>query len=175
MSLISYSPLQDGVTGVNAAATNTPLSTIYDDYNGNITDANIAATAAIAGTKIAGGGVWQAYVPTATGWSATPTTTDTWYTQIGKVVIYRFTCSGTSNGTTAALSLPVAAKAGTYSTEAVLGLVEDNTSFKTTACRMFIDPTSSTTKVSFSTDMSSGVWTGSGTKAVRGLIIYEAS
>lgn len=52
MSLISFSPLQDGVTSVNAAATNTPLSTIYNDYNGNITDANIAANAAIAGSKI---------------------------------------------------------------------------------------------------------------------------
>lgn len=52
MALISFSPLQDGVTGVNAAATNTPLSTIYNDYNGNITDANIAAAAAIAGSKI---------------------------------------------------------------------------------------------------------------------------
>ncbi len=52
MSLISYTPLQDGVTGVNASATNTPLSTIYNDYNGNITDANIASAAAIAGSKI---------------------------------------------------------------------------------------------------------------------------
>lgn len=52
MSLISFSPLQDGVTGVNAAATNTPLSTIYNDYNGNITDANIASGAAIAGSKL---------------------------------------------------------------------------------------------------------------------------
>lgn len=53
MSLISFTPLQDGVTGVNAAATNTPLSTIYNDYNGNITDANIAAAAAISGSKLA--------------------------------------------------------------------------------------------------------------------------
>lgn len=53
MSLISFSPIQDGATGVNAAATNTPLSTIYNDYNGNITDANISASAAIAGSKIA--------------------------------------------------------------------------------------------------------------------------
>lgn len=57
MSLISFSPLQDGVTGVNAAATNTPLSTIYNDYNGNITDANISASAAIAGSKLAGNAV----------------------------------------------------------------------------------------------------------------------
>lgn len=52
MSLISFTPLADGVTGVNAAATNTPLSTIFNDYNGNITNANISASAAIAGSKI---------------------------------------------------------------------------------------------------------------------------
>jgi len=52
MSLISFTPLSDGVTAVNAAATNTPLSTIYNDYNGNITDANIASNAAIAGSKV---------------------------------------------------------------------------------------------------------------------------
>lgn len=40
------------MTGVNAAATNTPLSTIYNDYNGNITDANIATNAAIAYSKL---------------------------------------------------------------------------------------------------------------------------
>lgn len=52
VSLVSFTPIQDGVTGVNAAATNTPLSTIYNDYNGNITDANISSSAAIAGSKI---------------------------------------------------------------------------------------------------------------------------
>lgn len=55
MSLISFTPLQDGVTGVNAAATNNPLNTIFNDYNGNITDANISSSAAIAGSKIAPG------------------------------------------------------------------------------------------------------------------------
>jgi hypothetical protein len=52
MSLISFTALQDGVTGVNAAATNNPLNTIFNDYNGNITDANIATNAGIAGSKI---------------------------------------------------------------------------------------------------------------------------
>jgi hypothetical protein len=52
MSLISFTALQDGVTSVNSAATNTPLSTIYNDYNGNITDANISASASIAYSKL---------------------------------------------------------------------------------------------------------------------------
>jgi hypothetical protein len=61
MSLVSFTPLQDGITGVNAAATNTPLSTIFNDYNGNITDANISASAAIAISKIAAGTGVQTY------------------------------------------------------------------------------------------------------------------
>lgn len=51
MSNISFTPIVDGTTSA-ASQVNTPLSTIYDDYNGNITDANIATGAAIAGSKI---------------------------------------------------------------------------------------------------------------------------
>lgn len=51
MSLISFSSIVDGTTA-SASQVNTPLSTIYNDYNGNITDANISASAAIAGSKI---------------------------------------------------------------------------------------------------------------------------
>jgi len=51
MSLISFTPVSDGTTAA-AAGVNTPLSTIFNDYNGNITDANVAAGAAIAGSKI---------------------------------------------------------------------------------------------------------------------------
>jgi len=46
MSLISYTPISDGTTSA-ATQVNTPLSTIFNDYNGNITDANIASAAAI--------------------------------------------------------------------------------------------------------------------------------
>lgn len=52
MSLISVPQAQDGVTAVNAASINGPVNVIADDYNGNITDANIATNAAIAGSKI---------------------------------------------------------------------------------------------------------------------------
>jgi hypothetical protein len=51
MSLISFSTISDGTTAT-ASQVNTPLSTIYNDYNGNITNANIASNAAIAGSKI---------------------------------------------------------------------------------------------------------------------------
>lgn len=61
MSLISPTQAQDGVTGVNAASINTPINTIANDYNGNITNANIASNAAIAGTKLnlIGSLAWQ--------------------------------------------------------------------------------------------------------------------
>lgn len=52
MSLISFTAITDGSTAT-ASSVNTPLSTIYNDYNGNITDANVASNAAIAGSKIA--------------------------------------------------------------------------------------------------------------------------
>lgn len=51
MSLISFTPVTDGSTA-SASGVNTPLSTIYNDYNGGITDANIASGAAIAASKI---------------------------------------------------------------------------------------------------------------------------
>ena len=52
MTLITQTLISDGTT-IDASDVNTPISTIYNDYNGNITNANISATAAIAGTKIA--------------------------------------------------------------------------------------------------------------------------
>lgn len=51
MSLISITPVTDGATAT-AASVNNPLNTIVNDYNGGILDANIAANAAIALTKL---------------------------------------------------------------------------------------------------------------------------
>lgn len=84
MSLISFSPLQDGVTGVNASATNTPLSTIFNDYNGNITSANLAAnsvttpqiTAAnVTDAKLVNGKIFKRQGGSATDWNTVGTTT----------------------------------------------------------------------------------------------------
>lgn len=54
MSLISFTEITDGSTSA-ASQVNAPLTTIYNDYNGGITNDNISASAAIAGTKIAPG------------------------------------------------------------------------------------------------------------------------
>ena len=44
MGLINYSSIEDGTT-IDAADVNTPLTTIYNDYNGNINSNNLADNA----------------------------------------------------------------------------------------------------------------------------------
>ena len=44
MGLINYSSIEDGTT-IDASDVNTPLTTIYNDYNGNIDSNNLAANA----------------------------------------------------------------------------------------------------------------------------------
>lgn len=56
MSTISVSLPSDGET-IDASDYNTPINTIVNDHNGNIDNSNIAAAAAIAGTKLADGGI----------------------------------------------------------------------------------------------------------------------
>jgi len=51
MALVNFTPIQDGTTGV-AAQVNNPLNTIYNEFNGNINDANIKTAANINGNKI---------------------------------------------------------------------------------------------------------------------------
>lgn len=135
MSLISFTPLADGVTGVVASATNTPLSTIYNDYNGNITDANISASAAIAFSKISGGTstalvAWQSWVPAWTNLTIGNATVTANYSQIGKTVTcyLRVVLGSTSSvGTNPLFTLPVTAASGYNSANNILaiGYAED--------------------------------------------------
>jgi hypothetical protein len=55
MALINYSQIVDGTTGT-ASQINTPLTTIYNEFNGNITAANLANNA-VTTPKIADGAV----------------------------------------------------------------------------------------------------------------------
>lgn len=94
MSLISFSTISDGSTA-QAAQVNTPLTTIYNDYNGNITDANISASAAIGAGKLAGGiagmfGASSSWTPTFTNLTIGNGTLSCNYIQIGKHVSARF-------------------------------------------------------------------------------------
>lgn len=105
MAQVSVSLPSDGDT-IEVADYNTPINTIITDYNGNIDNSNIASGAAIAGSKLADGGITNAKLSTATGelggaWqSFTPTFTNLTvgngtltgkYQQIGKTVRYRIT------------------------------------------------------------------------------------
>lgn len=121
---------------------------------------------------------WFAFTPTTTtGWSATPTTSGSRFCIKGRECTYRFIVSGTSNATSVQISLPVNAQAsvttGTFNFEGVLGLSQDNSSFLTVAARQVVDPTVSLSLLVCYHDMSSGVWTNSGSKTVRGTAIYE--
>lgn len=52
MSIVSPAQSADGQT-INASNINNPVNTIANDYNGNITNANVSASAAIDGSKLA--------------------------------------------------------------------------------------------------------------------------
>jgi hypothetical protein len=61
MGNLSVSLPSDGQT-IDSADYNTPINTIVNDYNGNIDNSNIAAAAAIAGSKLADGGITTAKI-----------------------------------------------------------------------------------------------------------------
>lgn len=66
MSQLNVSLPSDGDT-IDSSDYNTPINTIVTDYNGNIDNSNIAAAAAIAGTKLADGGITNAKLSTSAG------------------------------------------------------------------------------------------------------------
>lgn len=118
---------------------------------------------------------WTTYTPTQTGWSSTTILTAR-YRQIGKNVEFVFDVSGTSNATTATLTVPVAAKlTASIFFEGFLTATSDNGSAFNGSGKIFLDPSSSATVASlFSTTTGTG-WTAANTKAMRGTLIYEAN
>lgn len=114
---------------------------------------------------------WFNFTPTTyTGWSALPTGIYI-FKIIGRLCIYPVDISaGTSNGTSAELSIPV--PAGSAMTKGgANGYAVDNGTTLTGASRWRI--TGADNKVQFHTNMATGTWTNSGTKRVGALIIYE--
>lgn len=107
---------------------NTDLDTIYTDYNGGITNYNIASNADIAISKTTLGTytAWTDYTPTIykndgiTAWSHT--LGESRYTQIGKTIIWSLMFvpeSLTNTGSYTYITLPVAAKSNaTYNRNA---------------------------------------------------------
>ena len=59
MANVNVSLPSDGQT-IDASDYGTPINTIVNDYNGNIDNSNIAAAAAIAGSKLADAGITKA-------------------------------------------------------------------------------------------------------------------
>lgn len=118
MSTISVSNISDG-DAVTAASVNNQVNTVVNDYNGNITDANIASAAAITASKLAGGtagmfGAQISFSPTITtgGVVGNGTLTGT-YVKIGKMVFgqLKYLLGSTSTvGTNIAFSAPVTGK-----------------------------------------------------------------
>lgn len=84
MGTISFTPPTDGSTA-EAADVVTPLNTIYDEFNGNIDNANIKANAGISGSKLADASVdlgtkastWDGWVAVSDSWAYASSTTIT--------------------------------------------------------------------------------------------------
>lgn len=102
MSTISVTNINDG-DSVTAASVNNQINTIVNDYDGNITDANISASAAISAGKLAGGvagmfGAWTSYTPTFANTTLGNGTVAGKYVQFGKTVLFKaeFTLGSTS-------------------------------------------------------------------------------
>lgn len=113
--------------------------------------------------------------PTKVGWVST--TKNIWqYLQMGKMVWMYFDVSGTSNSTSTSVTLPVAARSFSAANdfEGTYGLASDNGS-TTAGPRWNIDLSGSATTCNFFTTYGGGAWTASGTKQIRGYIIYEAA
>lgn len=115
MSTISVTNINDG-DAVTAASINNQVNTIVNDYNGNITDTNVSASAAIGASKIAGGvtgmfGAWTSWTPSLTNMTlGAGGTLACKYVQLGKTVHARFCFtlgSGSAVGTAPVFSLPV--------------------------------------------------------------------
>lgn len=113
---------------------------------------------------------WTSWTPTQSGWTALPTGTYKYF-QVGKMCFFAIDITaGTSNSNLAVLSLPVAAKSGTF-WGGVNGMAMNNGTVLSVATKWYID--ASTGNITFGTDMGSGLWATSGTKRIRCEGFYE--
>lgn len=117
-------------------------------------------------------GVWQDWTPTQTGWTALPPGVYR-YCVIGKHVTLSIAMSaGTSNDTSASLSLPITAKTIlNLLWMGANGYAMNNGTTLTTASRWRIS--SGTNVIDFFTNMYTGTWINSGVKRVYCVATYE--
>jgi len=174
---------------------NTNFDTIYNDYNGNITNANIAAGAAIVGSKldlsspgtigattpsignfssvVSTGNIYSipltSYLASSTvvGWSGTPTGS-IYYKRIGNTMLVSYTITGTSNATSTSFTLPYLVSNNTLA----VGYAQDNTG---TDEASRISMSAAGYVINFYKDVAGSAWTDSGTKTINGQFWYEAT
>lgn len=117
---------------------------------------------------------WQDFEPTATGWSSTSIRTAR-YTQIGKTVIMSYNVAGISNDKIAEITLPIEAVEITniFFGSMFIERAEDNGGDAQVRQRIRTDV--SPDKITFYNYADpNGFFTNSGTKSVRGTIVYES-
>lgn len=187
MALINYTPPADGETA-DASDVVTPLNTIYNEFNGNIDNANIKSAAAIDGSKLANGSItpnkldssaassWaaQTWTPTITGYSANPSNSSYSYIRVGNLVFCQMTenTNGTSNATTKTYTLPFTAK--TRSNASWRGYAQIVNNGSGGQGLILVDSGAST--VQFYATNNGGAWTASGSASiVAAAFWYEAA
>lgn len=127
MSVISVTNINDG-DSVTAASVNNQVNTVVNDYNGNITDANIASGAAISAGKLAGGtsgmfAAYTSYTPTLTNLTLGTGTMVAKYSQIGKATRCegRITIGNNAPSGVLTITLPVTSVT-TYTSREPIGI-----------------------------------------------------
>lgn len=111
---------------------------------------------------------WQSWSPTRTGWTSY-TFSETLYKRIGNLVFVEFYISGTSNSTSTSITVPYASHSnGSY----IIPQRVQNAGSWTIG---YLDLAWNTSTVNFYTSMSSGGWTDSGTKTIRGSFFYQCN
>lgn len=135
-------------------------------------------------TNAAGGGLldlatadttaWSSWTGTVVGWSS-PSPATKYYRQIGKIVYFIISYSGTSNSTSTTFTLPVAAATShIVAIDGAMGLTQDNGSVLA-AGRWEIDTSAGTQLITCFSTQGGGGWTASGTKGIRLQGFYEAA
>jgi hypothetical protein len=145
MAIISVSLPADGETA-DVADVNTPITTIVNEFNGNIDNANIKSGAAIDGSKLADtsitnakletgagepGGAWNSWTPTWSNLTISSSTVSAYYKQVGKTTFIRMRVTGAGSFAVSGdveFTLPAAplTTAGYVSTDAIgAGFVQD--------------------------------------------------
>ena len=146
-----------------------------DDYL-EIVDTSAHTSKKISRENLIGGGGWQDWTPTVTGWAAGTIAGIFRYCKIGNLVncIIAIT-AGTSNGVTAVLSLPVQPAASSNVARGTWGWGQDAGIQVNPAGGWVIGSADGGTISFFKTSIDGAGWTSSGTKRIYCMFFYEVA